>query len=137
MDLLARREHSLAELREKLAALEFAPAEIDAALDGLSREGLADETRFVEAFVASRIRKGQGPIRIRAELVERGIDGETIQRCLADVHDWCALAHDVRQKRFGAAAPKDFRDRSRQSRFLEYRGFTAEEIRAALADDHE
>jgi regulatory protein len=133
MDLLARREHSLAELRAKLAARDFDPAEIDTALVGLAREGLADDTRFVDAFIAARIRKGQGPIRIRAELTERGIDAETTARALQDAHDWRALAREVRAKRFGAMPPKEFRERARQSRFLEYRGFTADQVRAAVS----
>jgi len=137
MDLLARREHSLAELREKLAAREFPPEEIDAALAGLAREGLADEGRFLEAFIASRIRKGQGPIRIRAELQDRGIAAPAASEALSGAHDWRALACDVRQRRFGAAAPRDFRERARQARFLEYRGFTAEQVRAALEDDRD
>lgn len=135
MDLLARREHSVAELRKKLAAREFSPEDIEQAVEGLVRDGLADNGRFVDAFIASRIRKGQGPIRIRAELVERGIDGETIARCLPDAHDWRALAREVRHRRFGAKTPADFRERARQSRFLEYRGFTAEQIRACFTGD--
>jgi regulatory protein len=137
MDLLARREHSLAELREKLAAREFGADEIESALASLARDGLADETRFAESFVASRIRKGQGPSRIRAELVERGVDGETIAGCLADAHDWRALAREVRVKRFGASPPQDLRERARQSRFLEYRGFTAEQIRGCFGGEEE
>jgi regulatory protein len=137
MDLLARREHSLAELRAKLVAREFGPAEIDAALERLVREGLADNSRFVDAFIAFRIRKGQGPIRIRAELVERGIDGETIARALTDAHDWRALAREVRVRRFGASPPTDFRERARQSRFLEYRGFTGEQIRGCFSSKEE
>lgn len=132
MDLLARREHSLGELREKLAARDFPPDEIDSALAALAREGLADDGRFLEAFVGSRIRKGQGPIRIRAELQDRGIAADAASAALSGAHDWRALARDVRQRRFGAAAPRDFRERARQARFLEYRGFTAEQVRAAL-----
>ena len=135
MDLLARREHSLAELREKLAAREFDPEEIEAALAGLARQGLASDARFTEGFIAARIRKGQGPIRIRAELAERGIDAEAIARALAEAADWLALAREVRARRFGAAAPKDFRERARQSRFLQYRGFAADQIRAAMGGD--
>ena len=137
LDLLARREHSLAELREKLLAREFDPAEVEEALARLAGEGLADDGRFCEAFIAARIRKGQGPIRIRAELVERGIDGETIARCIADAHDWRALARDVRARRFGASLPADFGARARQSRFLEYRGFTGEQIRGCFGGDDE
>jgi regulatory protein len=135
MDLLARREHSLAELREKLTARGFGPAEIEPALAGLAQQGLADDSRFLDAFVASRIRKGHGPLKIRADLVGRGIASETIARSLAEGQDWSALAREVRIRRFGAKAPKDFRDRARQSRFLEYRGFTAEQIRGCFPGD--
>ena len=135
MELLARREHSLAELRAKLAARGFAADEVEDALGRLAREGLADEARFCEAFIAARIRKGQGPIRIRAELGERGIDGATIEAALAGTHDWPALAREVRARRFGAGPPQDYRDRARQSRFLEYRGFTSEQVRASFAAD--
>lgn len=137
MDLLARREHSLAELRDKLAARAFEPGEIEAALAQLSHDGLADDTRFVEAFIASRIRKGHGPIRIRAELLQRGIDGDAATRALAEGHDWRALARDVRAARFGATPPKEFRDRARQFRFLEYRGFTSDQVRASVGSDEE
>ncbi len=135
LDLLARREHSLTELRRKLAARGFEAAEVEDALERLTREGLADEARFCEAFIAARIRKGQGPIRIRAELGERGLDAATIDAALAGAHDWPALAREVRSRRFGARPPLDFRDRARQSRFLEYRGFTSEQIRACFAGE--
>ena len=132
MDLLARREHSLKELQTKLRARDYPEEEIEAALAALVREGLADDGRFVEAFIASRIRKGHGPIRIRAELTERGIDAETIGRCLPDAHDWRALAREVRARRFGPASPADFGERARQARFLEYRGFTGEQVRGSF-----
>jgi regulatory protein len=133
LDLLARRDHSLAELREKLAAREFSPADIEETLARLTGDGLASDARFVEAFVAARVRKGQGPVRIRAELERRGVAADIIARHLeAEACDWGALAGEVRVRRFGAAHPRDFRERARQARFLEYRGFTADQIRAAL-----
>lgn len=135
MDLLARREHSPAELRTKLATRGFDADEIDAALGGLSRDGLADESRFIEAFVASRIRKGYGPGKIRAELIGRGIAAQAAAEGLAGAGDWIALARTVREKRFGATLPGDFRERARQMRFLEYRGFTGEQIRSCFDDE--
>lgn len=134
MDLLARREHSPAELRTRLATRGFEESEIEAALTALAAEGLVDESRFIEAFVASRIRKGQGPIRIRAELQQRGITAQAIESGLADAHDWRALAREVRVKRFGSQLPRDFGERARQARFLEYRGFTAEQVRGCFDD---
>ena len=140
MDILARREHSVAELRAKLRSRDYADPDIDAVLDDLTRERLLSEDRFVENFIGSYTRRGQGPVWLRAELERRGIDGPVIAAALqATATDWAAEATAVRRKRFGAVPPVDFRDRASQARFLQYRGFTAEQVQAALggslADD--
>lgn len=136
MDLLARREHSVVELRAKLVAREFAPDAIDAAIDSLVSEGLISDDRFAAAFVASRVRRGQGPIRIRGELKQRGVAASLIDTHLEKAEvDWLGLARDVREKKFGPAGALAYRDRARQSRFLQQRGFSSDQIRAAFGDD--
>jgi regulatory protein len=133
MDLLARREHSPAELRRKLADRDFSPGEIEVTLEALIREGLLSEARFLEGFVDSQARRGHGPVWIRAELEKRGVAGDEVAAALAAAgRDWTALAREVRAKRFGAGRPADFRERARQMRFLQYRGFTAAQVREAL-----
>ncbi|NND53783.1 MAG: regulatory protein RecX [Gammaproteobacteria bacterium] len=135
MNWLARREHSLRELRDKLAAREFEPEIIDATVAQLASEGLVSDERFAESFVAARMRKGQGPVRIRAELKKRGVSAELVQLQVDEAgHDWFALASDVRARKFGAGVPADFPGKAKQMRFLEYRGFDSEQIRAALND---
>jgi regulatory protein len=131
MDLLSRREHSREELRRKLTAREVPAEEIETALDRLVKEGLASDDRFAEAFVSSRLRRGQGPQRIRRELETRGVDPGLAEAELADA-DWTASARAVREKKFGPDLPGDFQERARQARFLQYRGFTGEQIRQAL-----
>ncbi len=135
MRQLARREHSRVELVRKLS-VDFAAEAvlIERVLDQVAAEGLQSDTRFAEAFVASRIRRGQGPQRIRRELTERGIDVELIQHTLttADV-DWCALALTVSAQKFGRKPAEDWPERARRARFLQYRGFGADEIQAILA----
>jgi regulatory protein len=134
MDLLARREHSPRELREKLAARDFAPLLVDEVLAELEAEGLLSAERFAQSFVASRYARGQGPRRIERELAERGI--ETSGNYLDDPRfDWFSLARQTRVKRFGSAVPADFKEKARQMRFLEYRGFAGEQIRRALKSD--
>ena len=138
LDLLGRREHSLAEIRTKLAAREFDAGEIDAAITKLAGEGLLSDERFVEAFIAAHVCRGQGPQRIRGELARKGVAAELIARALeAGAHDWRVLARAARVKRFGAAPPADLRERARQHRFLEFRGFTVDHIRAALGADED
>lgn len=136
MNWLARREHSRAELRDKLAAREFEPEIIAATVAELAADGLVSDERFAESFVTARMRKGQGPVRIRAELRRRGISSELTQLHVDESgRDWAGLAREVRSRKFGDACPEDFKEKARQMRFLEYRGFDGGQIRAAVGDD--
>ena len=78
-------------------------------------------------------RRAKGPARIRAELAERGIDRkQATEHFRAAAIDWAAIAISARDKRFGAGRPSDFKERARQARFLEYRGFDRGQIGRAL-----
>ena len=132
MDLLARREHSALELERKLAARGFLDDPIAEAIRGLRRDGLLSDERFAEAFVSARARRGQGPIRIRMELGQRGVEAALIDSALEDAADWAAEAAAAREKRFGSELPVDYRERARQARFLQYRGFDGDHIQLAL-----
>jgi regulatory protein len=136
MDMLARREHSEREISRKLAAKGYDEDVIADTVEGLITDGLLSNARFVESFVNSRYQRGQGPLKIRAELRERGIDDAAIDTCLEDyAGEWRELAGQVREKRFGSSLPGDFRERSRQMRFLQQRGFDAEQIRGLFRDE--
>jgi regulatory protein len=134
MDLLARREHARSELEQKLATAGF-DAELAAdVVQKLVDEGLQSDRRFVESFVQSRIRQGKGPVRIHADLGQRGIAAGLVDEALEQAgEDWYALAREVRAKKFGRSAPVEFRDKARQMRFLQYRGFEPDQVRAAFA----
>lgn len=135
MDLLARREHGEQELARKLRARGF---EADATVDALQQliaDGLLSDERFAEAFVHSRFQRGAGPQKIRAELRERGIDDVLISHSIEALdEDWQARLREVREKKFGASLPGDFRERSRQMRFLQQRGFSTEQITRVLRE---
>src|SRR5690606_23281530 len=89
--------------------------------------------RFIESFINARAARGKGPVRIRAELLERGVASDAAAAALREAaHDWFAVAARTRAKRFGADAPADFKERARQARFLQYRGFDSAQISAAL-----
>lgn len=131
--LLARREHSSSEIRHKLKDIGGDAGLIDAVVEDLQSRKLQSDARFAESFVRSRAERGYGPRAIEAGLRERGIDRESASLALeASGYDWCEQAIDVRLGRFGAGLPKDQRERARQLRFLQYRGFAGREISAAL-----
>jgi len=137
MDLLARREHAHQELAAKLRSRGMPADLVESVLDDLTREDLLSDARFAEAFIASRVGRGQGPVRIRMELEQKGIAAEAIESALDHAApDWMELAAAARRKRFGRAPPGDFRERARQARFLQYRGFAPEHISRALGEDH-
>nr|VFJ68677.1 MAG: regulatory protein [Candidatus Kentron sp. FW] len=133
LSLLARREHSTMELSRKLAAKRIREESITAIVSRLHRENLLSDARFTESFARQRIASGYGPIRIRHELHQRGIDKDTIgQNLTREEDEWIDSVSEVRRKRFGAGKPKDHRERARQIRFLMYRGFASEHICKAL-----
>ncbi len=133
MDYLARREHGGRELREKLVAAGFGTEIADDAVARLAAEGLQDDSRFAAALVQSRISQGKGPVRIRQELEQRALDPALVDEALAECEeDWTALARRVRQRKFGADLPRDFPEKARQMRFLQYRGFTPDQIHTAV-----
>ena len=136
LDLLARREHGRRELARKLEARGFDADVVEDALAALAADGLLSEARFTEQFVWSRFQRGSGPLKICAELRERGVDETLIEHGIgALAEDWPALLREVREKKFGRAVPDDLRERSRQMRFLQQRGFTAEQIGRVFRDD--
>lgn len=137
MDLLARREHSAHELLTKLTERLPEHSElIPEVLESLQRDQLQSDQRFTEAFVSSRIRKGQGPYRIRQELQQRGIQTAMAEQVLTDCgEDWFKLAADVVGRKYGQQPCDSFQERARRSRFLQYRGFSGEQIQACFDGD--
>ncbi len=134
MGLLARREHSLAELKLKLLRRYGDDGLlIDRTLQRLSSEGLQSDERFCQAYIAMRSRSGRGPLRIAMELRERGVDEQLTATYLDPQDDsWLDSARNVRCKRFGPVPPVELKVRAKQMRFLQYRGFSREQIDYAL-----
>ncbi len=132
MELLARREHSRRELAAKLKRHHPDAALIERVLSGLEAERAQSDDRFVSEYVRQRSEKGYGPLRIQQELRQRGITAPESVRAAFEGVDWAGLAVRVRHKKFGRAIPRAAAERARQTRFLEYRGFSADHIRQAL-----
>ena len=134
MNMLARREHSCAELKRKLQAKSYPRDVIDAVLSQLQAENLQNDSRFTESYVRFRVQKGFGPLKSQQELKERGVDEDLI-RIFIDMSDerWIEAAEVARIKRFGIALPKDAKNRVKQMRFLQYRGYSHEHMKALFS----
>ncbi|PPK51702.1 regulatory protein RecX [Marinobacter persicus] len=131
--LLARREHSRQELFLKLRQRKIEPDVIDTVLDEYEAEGWLDDQRFADVFTRQRMDMGYGPVRILAELQQRGVHQSP--ECLNEVSEeyWCELAARLRERRFGLAPVNDdLAEKLRQARFLARRGFSSSQVEKAL-----
>ena len=137
MALLAHRDLTLRELRDKLAARGFEVAASSSAIEALVREGVLDEGRYAQNYVTYHAGRGQGPVRIAAELRRRGLTAELIEAAIATGPDWRALARKVCHAKFGSQPPGSWAERARQARFLQYRGFSSDHIHAATGAEPE
>lgn len=129
--MLARREHSVNELRRKLRGKYSEGDEIESTLRRLVDEGMVCDRRFAEAFVRSRTGRLQGPRKIRAELVRRGVAEADILAALdSDMTSWTDLAAEwlARQGRLDS----DYETRAKFYRRLASRGFTHDQAMDAL-----
>ena len=134
MDLLARREHSRQELQRKLARRFAVDAEvIFSVINQLTQEGLQSDQRLAEALLRYRSNRGQGPLKIKAEMREKCIESDLIEQIFDEANiDWFDLALRVLEKRYGDGSAVDASERAKRTRFLQQRGFSFDQIQTVM-----
>jgi len=116
MDLLARREHSAHELRQKLRQKEFGHEEIELAIKVLQQDNLQSDEQFTESYINHELRqKG----------VARGLIEEQMSMLAID---WNESLEQQRLKKYGLQIPNDYSQRMKQARFLQNKGFSPESV---------
>lgn len=129
MNLLARREHSANELLQKLKQRDFEHDEILLSIEELQADNLQSDARFAESFINQRVNAGYGPVRIRHELRQKGVDEELVDTMLEHFDgEWQDLMQQQRVRKFGAEIPGDYAQKMKQARFLQNRGFSPESV---------
>jgi regulatory protein len=124
VSLLARREHSSLEIRQKLKQRHFSDEEIEPAIEQLQTNNLLSDERFTESYINMRKQRGYGPLRIAQELKQRGINAELMEIYL-DRNDPCW--HDILQqqyiKKYGNQPADEYKEKARRTHYLQNRGF--------------
>lgn len=135
LDCLSRREYGSQELLRKMLLKDHEQDVSEQVLSELIEEDLLSDERFAEAMVSHGAFKGQGPRKIRHDLAKKSLDTHFVNAAfnLSPV-DWFALAKEVRLKKYGAENPKEWKDKAKQMRFLQTRGFDTEQINASFGD---
>lgn len=151
---LGRREHSQFELREKLLAKDCDPDSVEALLQEFIEEGYQSDERMTSALIKDSIGKNHGTVRIFHNLKKHGLktiasasginrwieehsdffndlivnEIENEQEEQGDTYevDWLTQAVEARCRKYGDTIPTDAKEKARQLRFLQYRGFTAD-----------
>jgi regulatory protein len=133
LGLLAQREYSKQELARRLLQYTEDPDEIPFLLEDFEQRGWLSEKRVVEQVMASR-RQRFGSEKITQELRQKGLSEDAIAGARESLKDGeLDAARTVWQRKF-KTAPVDARERARQMRFLQGRGFSLDTIRRLLRD---
>lgn len=135
--LLARREHSEFELRQKLHIREFDGDEIEGAIARLLEKDYLSDVRFAQSTCRYRANRGYGWRYIANELKQKGVCSTIIQQLQKNCEiDWYLQAELAYNKRFGESwenKPQvDQKQQTKSIRFLQYRGFSTDEILAIV-----
>ncbi|GAA6185678.1 MULTISPECIES: regulatory protein RecX [Alteromonadaceae] len=131
--LLARREHSQHELVTKLTLKGLDSGLVKQQIALFAEKDIQSDKRFVEAFIRNRVLKGQGLKRIQVELQQHNIDEMIVSNSFADCEtDFAETAIQAYRKKYGDTPIRDWQDKQKRMRFLQYRGFNHEQIRIAL-----
>jgi len=138
LDLLSRREHSAREVREKLRLRGYDSNIIEPVVEYLESNDYLSDSRYAESFVRLRVEKGYGEQAIRARLREKGIHSALIATALKAFEaewdsDWYAHAEATAERKVRQSGiNSDLAGRQKIARFLQSRGFTADQTRNAL-----
>lgn len=126
---LSKREHSKAELLQKLRAKQLPSDLCEQQIQTFAEQNLQSDERFADSLARTSYAKGKGPNMIRMKLKQHDIASEIIANCIANPDfDWYQSAHHVRVKKYGESLPSDFNVKQKQMRFLQYRGFEQDHI---------
>ncbi|AXI02195.1 regulatory protein RecX [Aquirhabdus parva] len=129
--MLGRREYSEQEFRNKLLELEANPEEVAELVQEFKTYNYQSDQRMAQMIVRANIRKGRGPARVKQTLRERHVNLELATEDMIET-DWLALARALRIKKFGVELPTEPKEKARQLRFLQYRGFDGQTCSKAV-----
>jgi len=152
INLLSRREHSHKELHQKLLKKNFGSDDILSVLDYLRTKDYLSDERFAASILRMRVDRGFGWLSIKSELNSKGVCATIINELSKnDEIDWYLQAELAYNKRFSTplvwcfsfeeaqssslqdkAYQLAIKEKAKRMRFLQYRGFTSDQIITVL-----
>ena len=138
LKLLAGRELSEAQVRQRLARKEYSPSDIDAAIARLKEERAIDDVRVAEAIARSETStKRRGKLRVRMQIERAGIAPATARKAVDDVFSEidadAMLDAALTRRMLGRETIDDDKEYQRLYRYLLNQGFDSDRIARALS----
>jgi len=138
IQLLSRRDHGEYELYQKLSLKGYEEQDVQAAVNFCIDHNYLDDLRYAKSQVRQHVYKGHGERRIRQELSQKRVAESVIEAAFEqEPQDWFELAKSAAEKKFKGIKAKDQKEYAKQVRFLQYRGYSFEQISYALSGENE
>src|SRR5882757_6787172 len=100
-----------------------------------ARDPEAARTAAVVLLARRDFASGELMQKLGSQGYDAAVAAELVEAALAIGPDWRELARAIRVRKFGAEPPAEWTEKTRQARFLQYRGFSSDHIRAATGAD--
>ena len=121
--LIVKRDYSTAELQKKLMLDGYQKNVRDAAVQRAVEVGLVNGSRFADVYIRSKISQGWGPLKIKTEILKKGIEVEKLSgwpdSYFSDV-DEIEVAYSLAQRKHLSGK----NDYEKLVRFLATRGYS-------------
>ena len=133
--LIEFRDRTEKELRGKLLEKGYDENIIEDEIAFLKDYGYINDARYAQRFVSDAVNlKKWGKIRIRTELLRKGVQGDIVDNAIEDA--FCEESDDrlfeLMKKRFMNSDFSNIKERNRIFNFYMRRGFTPDEIKGAM-----
>ncbi|QTH65202.1 regulatory protein RecX [Psychrosphaera ytuae] len=135
---LSKRDYSISDFQKKLDKVcedERMKSEL---LERLIENDWLSEERYILAFIRSKTSAGLGPYRIINDLKQHGVKSQDAEPHLdAQTTDWFEQAKETYQRKYGRSEIGDHKERAKRFRYMQYRGFSIDQINYAMSADDE
>jgi regulatory protein len=137
LTLLARRELSEAQIRQRLSRRGYEAGDIETAIARLKAERALDDLRVAHAIARTETRiRGRGRLRVKRQIEAAGITKELAQQAVdavfEEVDSDALLAAALERRLRGRPHIEDDREFQRLYRYLATQGFDSDRIVALL-----
>lgn len=131
---LGNRPRSIQEIRRKLEQRDVEDVVIDHVIERLETLGYVDDMEFARWWVRNREEfRPRGPMALRSELREKGIDNAIIDQAINELVDPLISARKAAQKKFSSYRRADeITFRRRMTGYLSRRGFDYDTVRTVI-----